>query len=336
MKIQTSSYPRAALIGNPSDGYNGKTIAFVFSNFSAICELSESDRLTLIPGNRERMVFKDLDDFHTEINSYGYYGGLRLLKATINKFIDFCLTREIALANKNFSLSYRTDIPQRLGMAGSSAIITAALKAICEFYNISIPKPEFANLVLSVETDELFIEAGLQDRVAQAYECPVYMDFSKEIMEERGYGHYETFTPQFLPNLFIAYRTASAEDSEVVHGDLRSKFEKGDKMVVEAMKKFGELTDLVYTCLKDEKANEVGELMNRNFDLRKSISQISLENLEMVEIARSIGASAKFTGSGGAIIGTYTSESMFDELERSFNSVQIEILKPEIVNNCES
>ena len=35
MIIRTKAYPRAALIGNPSDGYFGKTIAFTFSDFAA-------------------------------------------------------------------------------------------------------------------------------------------------------------------------------------------------------------------------------------------------------------------------------------------------------------
>lgn len=44
--------------------------------------------------------------------------------------------------------------------------------------------------MLSVETRELGINAGLQDRVIQAYGGLVYMDFSKEHMH-RGYGEYE-------------------------------------------------------------------------------------------------------------------------------------------------
>ena len=35
----------------------------------------------------------------------------------------------------------------------------------------------------------------------------------------------------------------------------------------------------------------------------------------MVEAARSAGASAKFTGSGGAIVGTYEDEAMFAALQ---------------------
>jgi hypothetical protein len=39
--IETTAYPRAALIGNPSDGYFGKTIAFTFKNFEARVQLRE-------------------------------------------------------------------------------------------------------------------------------------------------------------------------------------------------------------------------------------------------------------------------------------------------------
>ena len=40
MIIKKQAFPRAALIGNPSDGYYGKTIAFVFDNYSAQLELN--------------------------------------------------------------------------------------------------------------------------------------------------------------------------------------------------------------------------------------------------------------------------------------------------------
>ena len=56
----------------------------------------------------------------------------------------------------------------------------------------------------------------------------------------------------------------------------------------------------------------------------------------MVSAARSSGASAKFTGSGGAIIGTYQDEKMFDRLKKILNEIGVEVIKPQIVcNNCE-
>ena len=69
------------------------------------------------------------------------------------------------------------------------------------------------------------------------------------------------------------------------------------------------------------------------FDLRRRTLKISQGNIEMVELARSVGASAKFTGSGGAIIGTYTNDEMFDALSKKLNAKNINIIKPNIVTN---
>ena len=73
-------------------------------------------------------------------------------------------------------------------MGGSSAIITAALRALCAYFNVRIPTPIEANLALETETKELGVPAGLQDRVIQAYEGLVYMDFAKSILDRQGYG----------------------------------------------------------------------------------------------------------------------------------------------------
>lgn len=81
---------------------------------------------------------------------------------------------------------------------------------LCSASPQDLPKPIRANFILNVETDELFITAGLQDRVVQVsgpgrsrsllacpselssppqvYEGLVYMDFSSALMDERGYG----------------------------------------------------------------------------------------------------------------------------------------------------
>ncbi|MCK5465780.1 MAG: hypothetical protein KAI95_22275, partial [Bacteroidales bacterium] len=66
-------------------------------------------------------------------------------------------------------------------------------------------------------------------------------------------------------------------------------------------------------------------------DLRKSVMKISSKNIEMVELARSAGASAKFTGSGGAIIGTYQDNSMYENLKKILSKNNITIIKPEIL-----
>jgi len=331
MIIHTRSFPRAALIGNPSDGYNGKTIAFVFDNFKAEVFLYETPELEILPQERDRSIYKNLDGLYRDVQLHGYYGGIRLLKATIKKFQDHCTNNRIVLDSRNFTIRYKSDIPHQVGLAGSSAIITACMRALMQFYNIKIPKPLLANLILSVETEELGIGAGLQDRVAQVYEQPVYMDFSKSLMDERNYGEYLTFNPDQLSNLFVAYRTDLSQGSEVVHNDLMKRYKDGDNSVVNAMQQFALLTVEAKKCLESGNSEKLSQLMDANFNLRESICVISEKNKHMVKLARSAGVSAKFTGSGGAIIGIFPNEDVFQKLYEKLQKHQISVIKPNIV-----
>ena len=83
-----------------------------------------------------------------------------------------------SLHDRNFSVRYSTTIPRAVGMAGSSAIIVATLRGLMEFYEVEIPLHVQPSLALSVETMELGIAAGLQDRVVQIYEGLVAMNFA--------------------------------------------------------------------------------------------------------------------------------------------------------------
>ena len=58
---------------------------------------------------------------------------------------------------------------------------------------------------------------------------------------------------------------------------------------------------------------------------------LSQGNVDMVEAARSIGASAKFTGSGGAIVGTYDDDAMFEKLKAVLEPMQVAVLKPQVL-----
>jgi len=331
MPIVTRSYPRAALVGNPSDGYFGKTIALVFGNFQAEVSLWESPMLEILPNDRDKPVFASMEQLVDDIRIYGYYGGIRLLKAAIKRFYEYCKIESLSLDKRNFTLRYDTTIPHRLGLAGSSAIITACLRGLMQFYKVTIPKPQLANLILSVEKDELQIGAGLQDRVAQVYQGLVYMDFDRTIMDKQGYGNYVPLDTGLLPNLYIAYRTDLAEGSEVTHNDLRERYHRGDADVLEAMAQWTELAAQVKALLEARRGTEIAGLLNRNFDLRRRILKISEGNLHMVEAARSVGASANFTGSGGAIIGTYTDNAMYECLKTTLSSIGVKVIKPEIV-----
>ena len=331
MIIHTHAYPRAALIGNPSDGYFGKTIAFTFSNFRAEITLYTTPELEIVPSIRDGSVFRDIDHLADDVRLFGYYGGIRLLKAAIKCFREYSRTHDIDLHRRNFTIRYTSTIPNLVGLAGSSAIITACMRALSAFYDVEIPNPQLANLIRSVENRELDISAGLQDRVAQIYQGLVYMDFDKEAMDNQGHGRYEPLDPASLPPLYIAYRTDLSEGSEVFHNNIRERFDRGEREVVEAMRFWSDLTDQAREALTVRDFPRLSQLMNDNFDQRAKLFRLSAGNLRLIETARATGASAKFPGSGGAIIGTYTDEAMFERLLKAFASQQVEVFRPQPV-----
>lgn len=328
--ISKKAFPRAGLIGNPSDGYFGKTISFTFSNFCAEVVLYETPELEILPNTRDHSRFHSIDELVADVRLCGYYGGIRLLKAAVKRFHDYCSAEGIRLHDKNFTIRYSSDIPHLVGLAGSSAIITAGMRALMAFYGIDIPLPVLANYVLSVEKDELGISGGLQDRVAQVYQGVMYMDFQRELLESRGYGKYERIDSERLPPLYIAYRQDLSEGSFVFHGNLRERFAKQDPELLDAIRTWTTLTESVREALLAGRGQELGPMLDANYDCRASIYRIGEGNVKLVQAARSVGASAKFTGSGGAIIGTYRDAAMLSALEEVLEPLSARVIRPVI------
>ncbi len=326
--FKTKAFARAGLIGNPSDGYHGKTISLIVKNFRAEVVIYEWPEMEIIPTRQDNCRFDSLKDFLRDQRLNGYYGGLRLIKASIKRFAEHCEAYGIELPRENFSLRYSSNIPRQVGLAGSSAIVTATMRALCEFYDVTIAKEILPGLILSVEKDELGIGAGLQDRVAQVYEGLTYMDFDQDFMNEHGHGRYESLDPGLLPPIYIAYQTELAESSEVFHNDIRKRYDGGDRKVIDAMNTIADLALQSRQCLQSRDYETLAQLMNRNFDTRRGIYSLNPRHIRMVEVAREIGASAKFAGSGGSIIGVYKNEAMFAQLKQAFEAENCAVIKP--------
>jgi len=330
--IKTRAFPRVGLVGNPSDGYFGRTIAFTFKNFRAEILLGEdSTRISFV--NRES-EFASVEELCTDIELHGYYGGIRLLKAAIKRFRDHCRQHNLEVdLEKKFKVTYTSNIPQQVGLAGSSAIILATFRALMEFYEVSIEKPILSNLIREVETHELKIPAGLQDRVVQVYDDFVFMDFDRAFMERHHYGQYAVLPIKSMPSFYIAYRADMSEGTEIPHNRLRYKYDEGDQDAIDAMKFWADLTLKARDALTEGDTGALYKCINANFDKRKELYDklripMKKEHLEMVLLAREMGASAKFAGSGGAIVGTYRKPSDFTKLKKHLEGHGIRVLKP--------
>lgn len=326
--VRTHAFARAGLLGNPSDGYFGKTLSVSVRDFSARVVLYDWPELEIILSRQDRCQFNRIEELVEDVKLNGLYGGLRLIKAAVKVFAEYCRQKEIELPRRNFALRYDSDIPRQVGLAGSSAIITAVFRALMEFYSVSIPKPELANLVLGVETREIGIAAGLQDRVCQVYEGLVFMDFDRAYMEEHGHGRYEQLDPSLLPPLYLAYRTDLSQISGIYHGNLRARWERGDPEVVEGMKALAALAQEGREALLQGDHPRLARLMDRNFDIRQRLLELDPANVEMVRCARRLGVCAKYAGSGGSIVGICADPEQFAKLQEEFTRLGCQVIRP--------
>ena len=328
--IVGTAFARAGLLGNPSDGYHGKIIAVSVRNFAARVVLEDSPEFRIVASAEDEEIYPTVRAFAAKTRLYGYYGGVRLLKAAVRKFIDYCDGRGLALRDGRFTLRYASDIPRQLGLGGSSALVTAAMRTLMAFYGVEIPIELLPTLILSAERDELEINAGYMDRVIQAYEGCVYMDLAEPLIRERGYGRYERLDCGLLPDLYLAYKISLGKVSGRVLNEIRRNYDLGDARTIATLGKIASLADAGKAALAAGDRALFAQLLDENFDLRQAIMTISPGNLEMIRTARACGASASYAGSGGSIIGIYEGDAMFGRLKAGLEALGATVIKPAV------
>lgn len=337
MIIQDVAYARSGLVGNPSDIFNGKVISFLFDAFSARLVLYETPRLVIRQSRRDCTDFEDVDDLMRYRRQFGYYGGIRLIEATIIRFYDYCQEAGIRLPARNFTIEYDSTIPFGIGLGGSSAITKATLTALIAFFEIpesSIPLAVQPQIILEAETRELDISAGPQDRVIVVYGGLLYMDFSKEAFDRNKglHGDYTPLDPRLLPPMYIAYNERLSKSSGAVHNTMRYRANvEREAKVLDVMKQKAEIARQTMESLCAGKPGDLKGLMDRDFDLRRSVYTISPGNLEMVEIARAHGSSANNSGSGGAVAGTYEDKAHLRRLTAAFQEKGYSLVPVKVV-----
>jgi glucuronokinase len=274
---------RAALAGNPSDGYGGAVVAVPVPDLAAFASIEPADRFSI------RAADADLD---------------RLLSATARSFAD-AVGRPT-----DVTLSATTTIPRSVGLAGSSALIICALRVLAATIEHRFEPIELAQLALSVERDRLGIAAGLQDRLVQSVGQLVAMRFDPVA--------YERLEPPTDLPLFVAWSEAGAQTSDTVHRSLRRRYDVGDPHVVTSMRGLAEQAEVAATAIASGDLERLGRAMSRTFEIRSMLIDVDITTRAMVRIAVRNGAAANSAGSGGSIVGLARDRDHLEELESAF------------------
>jgi len=326
-RVTSTAYARAGLLGNPSDGYGGKAIGLCLDDLRAEVHIEAAERFHVGNSDGSRRPFASLGVARRELGSETLDEGAALLLAALNRF---CLDHpEIGERDPDdpalgFSIRFATNIPRQVGLAGSSAIVIAALRSLARWFEVDLPADRLAKLALLAETEDLNIPAGPMDRIVQAHEGLLAMDLA----EPGNVSTYWSLDPDTLPPLFLAWDPWGGKPSGDAHADLKQRWRARDPRVMTTIEAFRELVDEGLTFLERGDHAKFCEAMNRNFTLRQSIFSVSPNDLEMAEIANQHGASAKLSGSGGAVVGAMVGGDDFARLEEAYRSAGYAFRRP--------
>lgn len=329
-RVVGRAWSRVGLLGNPSDGYEGRAIACSVRNFGAEVTIEPAERLEIVPGPADRVSFDDLRELSAALARQGSYGGLRLVRAAIARFVSHSGGLEELSTDDprlRFRLDYTSDIPRQAGLSGSSAIVIAVLRALARWFERELAPGDLAELALAAEAEDLGIAAGPMDRVIQSYEGVMAMDFAPP----RSDAAYRRLDPELLPPLFIAWDPEPGTDSGRLHGGVRTRWLSGDPEVLRAVELLRAIVERGERCLADGDREGFRGLMDENFDVRATIFPMREHDIEMVEIGRAAGAAVKFAGSGGAVVGALRSAGDFDAVAQAYADRGYPAARPFIV-----
>jgi glucuronokinase len=280
-----SAHARAALAGNPSDGYGGAVLACCITELRAWARAEPAATIASDPPSA-------------------------LVDAAIARFgAGPCRIR------------WGTEGPREVGLGGSSAIITAAVRALCALHDRALEPGELAELVLAVEAEDLGIAAGPQDRYAQAHGGLVLMDFAEPV------PRVERLAADRVPPLYLAWRTDAAGASHAVHGGLRDR--AAEPAVRRAMERLAGHARAAARALTTGDAEAFAAAVDASYDVRRAVLELDPRHVEMVEAARAVGASANYAGSGGAVVGTLPAGGPAPLVE-ALRALRCEVISPTI------
>ena len=310
--VVATAFPRAGLLGNPSDLYGGRGIGFTFEDYAA--------EVRFLPANESESAGSHSFELGASLTpSFSRDPEIPILQATRRVLGELGLSQG---DQSLFQLQVSCDIPRQVGLSGSSAIILAALRAVCAGIGLQADVDVLAALALRVETDFMDIAAGPMDRIVQSYGGLVAMDFEL--------GKVERIDSALMPPIAILIDRSPGQDSGSVHSPVRERWEAGDSEVRAVMAEFRPLVEHGLRCLRTGDIGGLRQCVDRNFDLRAMVFPISDRDRAVIDLVRSCGAAAKFCGSGGAILALHEDPGLLDEICLQIGDQGFEGIRPRI------
>ncbi|MFQ5641854.1 MAG: hypothetical protein ACE5IR_28090 [bacterium] len=285
--IKITAPGRAGIIGNPSDMYGGAVLACSVG-LQAKVEISASSRLMLIH-NECRCEIRNTKD----------------LMLTGDRFdVVRAVLQYRGMPGQPFQLQYSSTIPIRSGLAGSTALLTALLKAILLWQGESPNPYQLAEMVCSVEDNHLKITGGFQDAYMCVFGGLNYLDFRRKQFDSKEGSVYATVEPLSsqhnieLP--FVLATTGVERVSGAIHKPIAERWRAGEADVVTGYRTIAEIAQAGKRAFLNREWKRLGELMNENHHIQRALGGSGESNERLIAAALQAGAlGAKLAGAGG-------------------------------------
>lgn len=294
----TSVVPaRVGLVGNPSDGYGGAVIAAPIDACAASVTAYPSDRVSIIGGGATEQ-WPSPSAFAEHVTAAGHVGPQRLLTAALRRVAD-----HVGPAG-GVEVHWSTDIPRSVGLAGSSALVVAAIESVLAVWGEHLDQRVVAALALRAETDDLGIAAGWQDRIVQAVRSPVLVDTASfDRCGDVDVPVVRRVRP--VAPLVVGWLESAADESGTYHAGVRARSEAQHPRSDVWRSSLTELGDLARRAADAADADDrvtFAALADRTWSVRQSVVPLRADHTELVESVRRLGVAATTPGSGGSVV----------------------------------
>jgi galactokinase/mevalonate kinase-like predicted kinase len=294
-RVEVSAPARANLIGNPSDLYGGAVLACavacrarVVMSSAARLELASSGAVEPIAARTDLALAGDAFD---------------VARAA--------LASEARLPTAR--IAYETEIPFGSGLAGSTALLVALLRALAAWRGEAPGPYELAERSRAVERGLLGIACGWVDHYLCSFGGLRYVDLRGKQREGRPPGEPFATVEDLAPHVprlpFTLAFTGVSHHSGSVHGPIRARWERGDAEVVKAYERVAEIAAEGKSALLRGDWLRLGALMNENHAIQRRLggSGEPVERLVAAALgAGALGAKLAGAGHGGTIVALWT------------------------------
>jgi galactokinase/mevalonate kinase-like predicted kinase len=201
-------------------------------------------------------------------------------------------------------MAYASEIPLQSGLAGSTALVVAALRACLDWLGRRVDPYTLAEMARQVERTQMGVQCGYVDQYMCVFGGLQYVDLRGKALEPPAAGKGPLATVEPLGRLVPEYPwvlgfTGVRHSSDSVHRPIRERWLAGEAEVVAAYTRVAEIGLLGKAALVRGDLAELGALMNENHAIQRDLGGSGASNEALIEAALAAGAlGAKLAGAG--------------------------------------